>query len=64
MLQQIAEDCQYFVSVCQDSKDIEESNVSYIKKYATKNKNQSPTKSGKPKKKQNILPTKLCFGCR
>ena len=37
MLQQFAEDCQRFVSVRQDSKDIEENGVSYIEKYSTKN---------------------------
>ena len=36
--QQIAEDCQRFVNVRQDLKDIKESGVFYIKRYATKNK--------------------------
>ena len=47
-LQQIAEDFERFVKVHQDSKDIEESGISYIENMQQK-QNQSTTKSGENK---------------
>ena len=63
-LQQIAEDCQMYVSIKQDSKEIEESDISYVRKIRYKKKQtKSPTKTNKTKKKQNNLPPNPCSGC-
>ena len=63
--QQIAEDCQRFVSECQDSKNIEKSGVAHTRKVHQKKKKQSnsPFNSNQYKKKQNNLPPNPCSGC-
>ena len=75
-LQQIAEDCQKYVSVKQDSKKIEEPGIAHIRKISYNKKQtksptkiyelkqtKSPTKSNKSKNKQKYLPPNPCFGC-
>ena len=64
-LQQIAENCQRYVSVNQDSKKkIEESGIVHIRKICDKKKQtKSHTKTYETKKKQNNLPPNQCFGC-
>ena len=73
-LQQIAEDCQRFISVKQDSKDIEESGIAHIKqvqhyknnnytsskKHSRNNKKFNSSPSNRPKRK---LPPSPCYGC-
>ena len=63
-LQQIAEDCQRFVSVRQDSKKIEESGIVHIINVRQKKKQSiSPTISNQYKKKQKNLSPNPCSGC-
>lgn len=77
-LQKLAEDCQRFVSVKQDSKDIEESGIAHVRKirqkshfnYPSKTSQtkkrdffHSPTKTSYPNKKQEKLPPSPCSRC-
>ena len=63
-LQQIAEDCQRYVSIKQDSKKIEESRIAHIRKICYKKKQiKSPIKTNETKKNQNNLLPNLCSGC-
>ena len=65
-LQQIAEDCQRFVSVGQDWKNIEESGIAHVRKVSQrkrKKQSNSPSKSKQYKNKQNNLPPNPCSGC-
>ena len=50
MLQKLAEDCQRVVSVKNDSKNIEESGVAYVRRTSYKPKNYAPWKSIENKK--------------
>ena len=62
-LLQITEDCQRFVSVRQDSKVIEESGVSHIKKkYATKNQINHQLNRVNRRKNKLFYPPNRCFG--
>ena len=62
--QQIAEDCQKYLSVKQDSKKIEESGIAHVREIRYKKKpTKSPTKTNETKKKQNILPPNPWSGC-
>ena len=69
MLQQITKDCQHFVSVHQDSKDIEESGVSH-KKYTTKHKTSHQLNQVNQRKNKvffrlnNALAAASCIGIR
>ena len=55
-LQQIADDCQRYDSVKQDSKKIEESGIAHIRKICYDKQTKSPTKSDESK--QTKSPTK------
>ena len=75
-LQQIAEDCQWYVRVKQDSKKNEESVIALIRKIRYNKKQtesltkmkeskqtKDPTKSNESKNEQKYLLPKLCSGC-
>ena len=67
-LQQLAKDCQHFVTVRQDYKAIEESGVSHIKKYETKSRASIQKKEVKPKINRinyhldHVLDAEYCIG--
>ena len=55
-LQQIAEDCQRYVSVKQDSKKIEESGIAHVRKIRHKKKQSSTTTNETKKKAKYFAP--------
>lgn len=62
-LQNLAEDCQRFIAMKRDSRDIEESGVSHIKKIYSKNKiRKSPSNKGQTEK-YSEKPPGPCYGC-
>lgn len=52
-LQKLAEDCQRFVAVKQDSRNIEEAGIAHIKKIRFKNKGHPPASYYQPRGKKN-----------